>query len=132
MATFKLTKNDVRHVYRRCLYLARVKPPEFFNLRRLNGVHGLCNWTDLVFATRGEILATAYHECIHYIYPDWSETMVLYAESRVINNVTLFDNARFLKCITDKLYKTALYENLSLKRKKLKRKKKNDTRNTRR
>jgi len=132
MATFKLTKNDVRHVYRRCLNLARVKPPEFFNLRRLNGVHGLCNWTDLVFDTRGEILATAYHECIHYIYPDWSETMVLYAESRVINNVTLFDNARFLKCITDKLYKAALYENLSLKRKKFKRKKKNETRNTRR
>ena len=132
MATFKLTKNDVKHVYRRCLYLAREKPPEFFNLRRLNGVHGLCNWTDLAFDTRGEILATAYHECIHYIYPDWSETMVLYAESRVINNVTLFDNARFLKCITDKLYKTALYENLSLKRKKLKRKKKNEARNTRR
>ena len=112
MATFKLTKNDIQHVYRRCLYLARTKPPEFFNLRRINGAHGLCNWTDIAFDTRGEILATAYHECIHYIYPDWSETMVIYAESRVINNVTLFDNAIFLKCITDKLYKTALYENL--------------------
>jgi hypothetical protein len=132
MATFKLTKNDIRLVYRRCLNLARTKPPEFFNLRRINGAHGLCNWTDIAFDTRGEILATAYHECIHYIYPDWSETMVLYAESRVINNVTLFDNARFLKRITDKLYKAALYENLSLKRKKLKRKKKNETRNTRR
>jgi hypothetical protein len=132
MATFKLTKNDIKNIYRRCLTLVRSKPPEFFILRKLKGVHGLCNWTDLEFDSRGEILATAYHECIHYIYPTWSETKVMYAESRVINNVTLFDNARFLKAITDKFYKAALYNNLSLKRKKLRRKKKNETRNPRR
>ena len=131
MATFKLTKSDVRHIYRRCLSLVKCKPPTFFNLRKLRGVHGYCNWTDLEFDTRGELLATAYHECIHYLFPDWSETMVLYAESRVINNVTLFDNARFLKYLTDKIYKAALKENLALKRKKNK-SKKNETRNTRR
>jgi len=133
MATFKLTKNDVKHIYRRCLHLVRTKPPDFFNLRKMRGVHGYCNWTDIEINTKGEVLATAYHECIHYIYPDWSETMVLYAESRVINNATVFDNARFLKCIIDKIYKTALYDNLSQKRKKAKRKKKpNASRNTRR
>jgi hypothetical protein len=136
MASFKLNKKDIKDIYRKCLYLVRNEPPEFFVLRKLRGVHGMCNWTDLEFGTRGELLSTGYHECIHYIFPDWSETMVLYAESRVINNVSIFDNARFLKNLVDKIYKSALQQSLSDSRKKRARKKKktntNVSRNKRR
>lgn len=130
MATFKLSKNDIKEVYRSCLRLVKRKPPEFFVLRKMRGAHGYCNWTDIEINPNGEFLATAYHECIHFLYPDWSETMVLYAESRVINNVSSFDNARFLKYITDKIYTSALHKNLLQKRKK--KKKKNVFRNSRR
>ena len=134
MASFKLSKSDIRVVYRRCLQLIRSKPPEFVILRKMRGVHGYCNWTDIELNPNGELLATAYHECIHYIYPDWSETMVLYAESRVINNVSIFDNARFLKQVTDKIYKFALQKELSKKRRaRAKKNKKNNVpRNPRR
>jgi hypothetical protein len=131
MSSYKLTKNDIKVLYRRCLQLVRNSPLNFINLRRLRGAHGYCNWTDIDLNPRGELLATAYHECIHYLCPEWSETMVLYAESRIINNVSLFDNAKFLKQITDKIYKFALQEKLS-KQRRARAKKNNASRNTRR
>jgi hypothetical protein len=131
MSACKLNKNDIKILYRRCLQLIRNTPPDFINLRRLRGAHGYCNWTDIDLNPRGELLATAYHECIHYLCPEWSETMVLYAESRIINNVSLFDNAKFLKQITDKIYKFALQEKLS-KQRRARAKKNNASRNTRR
>lgn len=107
----KLTKKDVSIVYRRCLNLVKRKPPEFFSLKRMRGTHGLCNWTDLVFNPSGELLATAYHECIHYLFPDWCETQVLYAEKRVINGVSQLENAAFLKHISSKIYKSEIQKN---------------------
>jgi len=130
MSSCKLSKNDIKLLYRRCLQLLRDMPPGFVNLRRLRGAHGYCNWTDIDINPRGELLATAYHECIHYLCPEWSETMVLYAESRIINNVTVFDNAKFLKELTDKIYQFALREK-RLNERRARAKKKNASRNTR-
>lgn len=134
MATFKLTKKDIADVYLRCLNLIRRKPCDFVVFKKL-GICGWCKYDDdiLEIDYRKDLLRTAYHECIHYIYPDWSETMVLYAESRVINNVSVFDNVRFLKHLTFKIYKSALHDSLSERRKKrAKKKNKNVSRNTRR
>jgi hypothetical protein len=134
MATFKLTKKDIANVYLRCLNLIRRKPIDFVVFKKLS-ICGWCKYDEdiLEIDYRKDLLRTAYHECIHYIYPDWSETMVLYAESRVINNVSVFDNVRFLKYLTAKIYKSALHENLSKHRqKRAKKKNKNVSRNTRR
>lgn len=134
MATFKLTKKDIADVYLRCLNLIRRKPIDFVVFKKLS-ICGWCKYDEdiLEIDYRKDLLRTAYHECIHYIYPDWSETMVLYAESRVINNVSVFDNVRFLKYLTAKIYKSALQESLSKQRqKRAKKKNKNVSRNTRR
>jgi hypothetical protein len=64
-----------------------------------------------VFNPCGELLTTAYHECIHYLFPDWSETQVLYTEKRVINGVTQLENAAFLKHLSFKIYKSEIQRN---------------------
>lgn len=128
----KLTKKDIIEVYRRCLSLIKRKPADFIVFRKL-GIYGWCKYDEDIIEIdyRKDLLRTAYHECIHYIYPEWSETMVLYAESRVINNVSVFDNVRFLKYLTAQIYKSTLQQSLSKHRKaQRKKRKKNVSRNT--
>jgi len=114
----KLTKTQINKLYDQCLNLARRKPPEFFLFKKLRGADGLCNWDDITIDPRGEVIATAYHELIHYLEPDWSETQVMYAESRLRNNLTYLDHARFLKYISMKLYKSELQRSITKKTKK--------------
>jgi hypothetical protein len=126
----RLTKKDVKSVYNRCLSLVRRKPSEFFIFKKLK----ICGWClydeDVVIIDhRKDMLRTAYHELIHYLYPDWSESQVIYAESRVVNGVSILDNARFLKMLSVKTYECALIKERRARRKK---KYKNEARNTRR
>jgi hypothetical protein len=116
----KLNTKDISAIYGRCLNLVKRKPPEFFIFKKMKFCQGTCDWEGevLEFDYRKELARTAFHECIHYLYPEWSETMVLYAESRVINKCTSFDVARFLKCFTAKLYKAELNRTLTEKKKK--------------
>jgi hypothetical protein len=118
----KLGKIKTKKLYTRCLNLARRKPAEFFSFRKMRGTHGYCNWTDLEFNPAGELLSTAYHECIHYLEPDWSETQVMYAESRVRNLSSHLEHALFLKHISMKLYKSELQKHILNRPKKKKKK----------
>jgi hypothetical protein len=129
----KLKNKEVMDVYTRCLNLVRRKPAEFLVFKKLR-YYGLCDYENEVITIdhRKDMLRTAYHECIHYLYPEWSETAVLYAESRVINTVTVLDNARYLKHLSAKIYKSALSQFLSERRVAAKKRKTNGTRNTRR
>ncbi len=129
----KLTKKDVKTLYNRCLSLVRRKPCEFFIFKKLK----ICGWClydeDVVIIDhRKDMLRTAYHELIHYLYPDWSESMVMYAESRVVNGVSILDNARFLKLLSIKTYKSALQKELKTRRARRNKKSKNEARNNRR
>lgn len=108
----KLRKGDIDKIMEKCISLARRKPAEFFNLRKMK-CWGSCNWVDIELDPRSSILGTGIHECIHYIFPKWCETQVLYAESRVLNQAENFDLARFLKYLSLKLYKTELYKYIS-------------------
>ncbi len=126
----RLTKKDVKIVYNRCLSLVRRKPAEFFIFKKLK-ICGWCLYDEdaVVIDHRKDMLRTAYHELIHYLYPDWSESQVIYAESRVVNGVSILDNARFLKMLSIKTYECALIKERRARRKK---KYKNEARNTRR
>jgi hypothetical protein len=126
----RLTKKDVKNVYNRCLSLVRRKPAEFFIFKKLK-ICGWCLYDEdaVVIDHRKDMLRTAYHELIHYLYPDWSESRVIYAESRVVNGVSILDNARFLKMLSVKTYECALIKERRARRKK---KYKNEARNTRR
>jgi hypothetical protein len=128
----RLTKKDVQNVYNRCLSLVRRKPAEFFIFKKLK-ICGWCLYDEdaVVIDHRKDMLRTAYHELIHYLYPDWSETQVIYAESRIVNGVSILDNARFLKMLSIKTYECALIKERRARRKK-KKLKKHEARNNRR
>lgn len=104
----KLSKKDIKHLYTRCLHLVKTKPPEFFGFRKMRGSVGLCYWTDIELDYRRDLVGTAFHELIHYIHPQWPETSVLYAESRIINACSSFEIATFLKHLANKLYKAEM------------------------
>ena len=127
----RLTKKDVQNVYNRCLSLVRRKPAEFFIFKKLK-ICGWCLYEEdaVVIDHRKDMLRTAYHELIHYLYPDWSETQVIYAESRIVNGVSILGNARFLKMLSIKTYECALMKERRARRKK--KKYKNEARNNRR
>lgn len=120
----KLTKRQLNQIHNRCLNLIRRKPPTFFIFRKLSGYYGVCDYENDVVELdpRRDVVRTAYHECVHYLYPNWSETQVLYAESRLINVLSVLDVALFLKYLSDKLYKSELKKVCLEKRKKKKKK----------
>jgi hypothetical protein len=120
----KLTKRHLTQIHNRCLNLIRRKPSTFFIFRKLSGYYGVCDYEKDVVELdhRRDVVRTAYHECVHYLYPDWSETQVLYAESRLINTLSVLDVARFLKYLAIKLYKSELQKIYLKKRKKKKKK----------
>lgn len=109
----KLTKKQVLDIHKKCLNLVKRKPPEFFNLKKMNKFEGSCNWTDLEIDYRRELLSTTYHECVHYLFPDYSESMVKYIESRIVNVCDPLDLAYFLKILANKLYKSELQKRIS-------------------
>lgn len=128
-----LKSKEIAGIYLRCLNLVRRKPSEFVLFKKLR-CYGICDYEKDVLEIdhRKDMLRTAYHECVHYLYPGWSETQVIYTESRLINNTTILENARFLKHLSIKLYKSALQQSLKMHRKKrAKRRNKNETRNSR-
>lgn len=108
----KLSKKEAKDLYQKALRLAKNKPPEFFNLRKMRKTVGLCYWTDIELDYRRDIIPTAFHELFHYLYPEWSESDVCYAESRVINICTPLEIAVFLKHLANKLYKSELLKEM--------------------
>lgn len=123
----KYSKKDLQSIYNQCLRLVKRKPPEFFLFRKMRECHGICDYEqDIIeFDHRKEFIRTAYHECVHYLYPEWSETQVIYMESRLINNISLLDTTKFLMNLSEKLYKAELSKSLREKRAKKMKKNKN-------
>lgn len=115
----RLTKKQVLDIHEKCLNLVKRKPPEFFQLKKMRRYQGSCNWTDIELDYRTELLSTAYHECVHYLFPDFSESMVLYTEKRIVNVCDPFDISYFLKTLANKLYKSE-FQKYILKHRKLK------------
>jgi hypothetical protein len=118
----RLGKKQLINIHNKCLNLIRSKPQTFFIFKKMKKYEGSCNWTDIEIDPRTNLISTAYHECVHYLYPDWSETQVLYAESRLINSLSVFDITCFLKHLANKLYKGEL-KKITLKKTKKKKKK---------
>jgi hypothetical protein len=118
-----LSKSQIQYIFKKCINLVKRKPPEFFNLKKMRGSEGLCNWTDIEIDYRRELLSTACHECVHYLYPNHSESMVRYIEKRIVNVCSKLDIAYFLKILSTKLYRCELQKIVLKKRKKRKKSK---------
>jgi len=109
----KLTKKQIEEIHEKCVKLVKRKPADFFQFRKMKASVGLCNWTDIELDYRRDLLSTAYHECVHYLFPDHSESMVKYIESRIVNVCEPLDLAYFLKILANKLYKSELQKRIS-------------------
>ena len=120
----KLTKRQLIHIHNRCVNLIRRKPPTFFIFKKLGDCDGICDYENDVVKLdhRRDVVRVAYHECVHYLYPDWCETQVLYTESRLINTLSVLEVALFLKYLSEKLYKGEL-KKIGLEKRKKKKKK---------
>ena len=106
-----LTKSHITKIYKKCLNLLKDKPNGFIMFKKLS-CYGWCKWDEDVLEIdhRKDLLRTAYHECVHYLYPDWSETQVIYTESRLINQCSIIENIKFLKILTEKVYESSIKE----------------------
>jgi hypothetical protein len=115
----KLTAEHITQIYKKCLSLLKRKQSGFIVFKRLQ-CYGWCKWDEdvLEIDPRKDLLRTAYHECVHYLYPDWSETQVIYTESRLINQCSILENIKFLKILTEKVYQSALKETRAKKKRK--------------
>lgn len=109
----KLTKKQIEEIHDKCVNLVKRKPADFFQFRKMKASVGLCNWTDIELDYRRDLLSTAYHECVHYLFPNHSESMVKYIESRIVNVCEPLDLAYFLKILSNKLYKSELQKRIS-------------------
>ena len=119
IAMNKIDQSDIAKIYKKCLNLIQRKPPGFVVFKKLR----YCGWCKeaediLEVDHRKDMLRTAYHECIHYLYPEWSETAVIYAESRVVNNCSILENVKFLKYLSSKVYQSLLNQERDKKKKK--------------
>jgi hypothetical protein len=117
-----MNKKEIQKIHEKCLKLVKNKPASFFNLKKMKTYVGSCNWTDIELDHRRDLLSTAYHECVHYLYPSYSETMVKYIERRIVNTCDFLDISYFLKLLSNKLYRSELQK---LKFKTTKKNKKN-------
>lgn len=98
----KLSKKECIKIYDKIINLIITADTDFFKLQKLKGVMGYCAWEDgIMLDYRRELIPTLIHECIHYMYPDWSETQVLYAEKRIINTINLVQVIKLIKCFAN-------------------------------
>jgi hypothetical protein len=124
----RLTKKKLSLIHKRCVNLIRRKPCEFVVFKKLR-YFGWCYDSSygedeqLVIDHRKSPIRTAYHECLHYLYPEWSETKVLTVESKMINRLSMLEIAQFMKYISIKLYKNELLKKIQKTKKANKRKK---------
>lgn len=100
----KLPRPEILKIYKKIFSLIKTSEVGFFKLKKLKGAMGYCEWEQgITLDYRRELFATLIHECIHYLYPDWSETQVLYAERRVVNTITSKQVAKLLLIFIEKL-----------------------------
>lgn len=113
----RLNKQDLQEIYEKCMKLIKKMPPGFIIFTKLKNC-GWCIYEEDVIEIdyRKDLIRTAYHECVHYLYPDWTEKQVIYAESRLINNIPVLDTILFLKRILNKACIYAKQEQLTSKK----------------
>jgi hypothetical protein len=112
----KLSKKQCENLVQECIELVKKKRSNFFILKKLKGAHGICWWDHIEIDPRKEFLSTSIHECLHFLYPDWSETDIMYAESRIMNRVDYLKLMEFISLLTLKLYNKEKYRKKNRKK----------------
>ena len=107
----RFTDKKINKLYLECLEWVKKTPPKMFNLKKSWKYQGICNWEYIWVDPRQEMGRTIIHEIIHFLYPDYSETQVLYLESRMINTISFLEMAHLFKIFFQKLHKNEIRKN---------------------
>lgn len=100
----KLSNEEAIALFERIIICIKVQKKGYFELRKLKGVHGWCEWEDgISLDYRKDLIPTIIHECIHLLEPNWSEYQVAYSEKRVINTITEDNVIKLLMLFVKKL-----------------------------
>jgi hypothetical protein len=127
-----LSKYRCNVIYKDIVRLVKSKPPSFFQIKKLRGYSGWCIWEDntsedhIQLDYRHCLLSTAIHECVHYLFPRWSESQVRYTEKRIINNLDTLSLSKLLLELTNKIYQCEFgkHKGIYAKKKTIKRRRK--------
>jgi hypothetical protein len=99
-----LTKQESLDLFEEIITCIQKQKKGFFTLEKLKGVHGYCEWEDGIrLDYRKDFIPTIIHECIHLMYPLWTESQVCYSEKRVVNTISSDDVVRLLMFFVKKL-----------------------------
>jgi hypothetical protein len=85
-----MTKTQADYYLHRC-YRLLADPDTVLRHKRLKGnLHGLAFSVvqSMTVDFRKDALSTIIHECLHIIYPDWTEKCVIAAEKGIVDNMT--------------------------------------------
>jgi hypothetical protein len=85
-----MEKAKANYLLRRC-YRLLADPSTLLRHRKFRGqLHGISYATVQVMAVdfRKDALATIIHECLHIIYPNWSESAILDSEKGIVDSMT--------------------------------------------
>jgi hypothetical protein len=93
----KITKSELRYLFRRVIVRIKQKPKGYFTLQKLRGACGYCNFDESIqIDYRKLLIPTLIHEILHDMYPLMYEQTVLRIESKLVNILTTEDIHRLL------------------------------------
>jgi len=101
----KLSDTQCMELFVEIVKIINKMPKGFIVLKKLKTLHGACVFDeDLIeIDYRKEFVLTLIHEVVHYLRKDWCESMVLYAEKRIINVISEEDVICLLKVAIKKM-----------------------------
>jgi len=115
----KLTKAELRYLFRRIISRIKQKPKGYFVLMKLRGACGYCTFDESIQIDYRKLLVpTIIHEIIHDMYPYMYEQNVLRIESKLVNMLTTDDIYKLLIVFFSRFNLNAKKKTISKKKKK--------------
>ena len=71
--------------------------PTFVFKKRLNGISGFYDFDTITLAIYAEPIQTLFHEIIHFLHSDWTESKVINCEKMVKHYITMKEVIKILK-----------------------------------
>lgn len=104
-------------VFLRKLYKELASEHTRFSIRRMKGIRGLITWEEdeeweyydktspahIEIDHRDALIPTLIHECLHRIYPTWTEEMVMSAEAKIAHLITARQAKNIIKKFAESL-----------------------------
>lgn len=117
----KITKSELRYLFRRIITRIKQKPKGYFLLLKLRGACGYCIFDKSIQIDYRKLLVpTIIHEILHDMYPDMYEQNVLRIESKLVNILSTEDIYNLLIVFFSRFNLNKTKKKVAKKKKKIK------------